>query len=72
MFVRGGYVYPGYILDSAGNLGYYWSSVGGNSRNAYLLYFSSGSVHPSDYDSQYYGFSVRCVALGGKAIYRYL
>ena len=65
MFVRGGYVYPGDSLYSAGYLGYYWSSVGRNSSGAYDLYFNSDVVYPSDYDYRHYGFSVRCVALGG-------
>ena len=65
MFVRGGLVYPGNDLGYAGGYGYYWSSVGSNSRNAYLLYFSSGYVGPSNDLARYYGFSLRCVALGG-------
>ena len=65
MFVRGGYVSPGYYLNLAGNYGYYWSSVGRSSSTAYNLYFYSGSVNPSLYGYRYNGQSVRCVALGG-------
>ena len=66
MFVRGGYVYPGDYLNSAGYLGYYWSSVGFLSSSAYALRFDPGGVSPSyNYNLQYTGFSVRCVALGG-------
>ena len=65
MFVRGGYVYPGDSLGSAGYIGYYWSSVGRSSSYAYGLSFYSGGVYPSSYVYRYYGFSVRCVTLGG-------
>ena len=65
MFVRGGYVYPGSNLYGAGNDGDYWSSVGRSSSRAYYLLFYSGYVDPSGSDLRYYGFSVRCVALGG-------
>ena len=65
MFVRGGYVNPGYVLYNAGRYGYYWSSVGRDSSLAYYLGFSSGLVLPSYGLSRYSGFSVRCVALGG-------
>ena len=65
MFVRGGIVTPGYNLVGAGNLGYYWSSGGRSSYDAYFLYFDSGNVYPSSYYGRYAGFSVRCVALGG-------
>ena len=65
LFVRGGVVYPGGTLNDAGIYGFYWSSVGRTSSRAYGLYFYSGHVYPS-YDAyRYYGFSVRCVALGG-------
>ena len=68
VFVRGGYVYPGYILDYAGGyggVGYYWSSVGRSSSDAYHLYFGPYGVYPSYLSDRYLGFSVRCVALGG-------
>ena len=64
MFVRGGYVRPGYYLNVAGDVGYYWSPVGRNSSNAYGLAFDSG-VGPSGYYYRYNGQSIRCVALGG-------
>ena len=65
MFVVGGYVYPGGYLYYAGLGGYYWSSVGSNSYDAYDLYFNPGGVVPSGDDYRYFGQSVRCVALGG-------
>ena len=65
MFVRGGYVYPGDDLDGAGYGGFYWSSVGRSSSDAYYLGFDSGYVNPSYYRYRHNGFSVRCVALGG-------
>ena len=65
MFVRGGYVSPGYYLDYVGYDGYYWSSVGRTSSGAYYLLFGSGDVYPSGSYYRYFGFSVRCVALGG-------
>ena len=61
-FVRAGYVYGGSNLYSAGNNGYYWSSVANSSSNAYNLYFSSSYVNPSRSDLRYFGRSVRCVA----------
>ena len=65
MFVRGGYVDPGYYLRYAGNYGRYWSYVGLNRYDAYNLAFSSGAVDPSSNNDRYNGYSVRCVALGG-------
>ena len=65
MFVRSGNITPGDYLYGAGISGYDWSSVGRNSSYAYDLYFGSSYVNPSGYTDRYYGFSVRCVALGG-------
>ena len=65
MFVRGGYVLPGFHLYYAGYYGYYWSSVGYDRYGAYNLYFDPYGVGPSDSNSRYSGQSVRCVALGG-------
>ena len=65
MFVRGGNVNPGRGLYNAGFGGDYWSSVGYGSNGAYYLFFNPGGVYPSYYSSRYFGFSVRCVALGG-------
>ena len=65
MFVRGGSVVPGDYLDLAGYEGYYWSSVGSGSYAAHSLFFLSGYVFRSDDAYRYFGFSVRCVALGG-------
>ena len=64
-FVRGGRVNPGSYLNDAGSSGYYWSSVGRSSSNAYNLNFNSGNVNPSNNNNRYNGQSVRCVALGG-------
>ena len=67
MFVRGGYVTPGDHLNGAGGGGYYWSSVGGGSYAARSLFFLSGYVFRSDDAYRYFGFFVRCVALGDTA-----
>ena len=64
MFVQGGLVYPGDNLYVAGGGGYYWSSVGRSSGDAYNLNFNSGNVYPSAGYYRYDGFPVRCVALG--------
>ena len=64
MFVRGGYVDPGKDLNYAANEGDYWSSVSYYSYYAYRLGFYSGGISPSSADYRYFGFSVRCVALG--------
>ena len=65
MFVRGGDVSPGNTLYDAGILGYYWSSISDGSYRAYRLNVGPYGVDPSDYYYRYYGYSVRCVALGG-------
>ena len=65
MFVRGGYVGPGDYLDGAGTEGRYWSSVGSNSGDAYGLTFAPYGAIPSYSDGRYFGFPLRCVALGG-------
>ena len=65
MFVRGGLVGPGNYLLGAGSDGYYWSSVGRSSSNAYYLIFRSSGVNPSSDTNRYFGQSIRCVALGG-------
>ena len=65
MFVRGGYVAPGLELHHAGYIGEYWSSVGYSSSRAYYLDFDSYKVSSSYNISQYFGLSIRCVALGG-------
>ena len=65
MFVRGGGISPGRYLLNAGTEGYNWSSVGRYSNTACYLTFYSGDVYPSNNIFRYYGFSVRCVALGG-------
>ena len=65
MFVRGGNVNPGNNLDNAGNDGNYWSSVGAGNYAAYSQLFLPGYVFPLSDDYRYFGFPVRCVALGG-------
>ena len=65
MFVRGGLVDPGYVLDGAGLGGFYWSSVSRSSSGADYLGFDTYGVNPSVNDYRSSGFSVRCVALGG-------
>ena len=47
--------YPGY----SGN---FWSSTVASSSFAFYLYFYSTYVNPADYNSRYYGRSVRCLA----------
>ena len=51
-------------LYGVGYLGLFWSSVVSNSYYAYDAYANiDGTVEPgNDYDSRYYGYSVRCVA----------
>ena len=65
MFVRGGNVFPGTSLGYAGYNGYYWSLIGHSNPNAYGLYFNPGGVYPSNNYYRYFGFPLRCVALGG-------
>ena len=50
-------------LYDAGSRGYCWSSTPYGSNYAYVLDFYSGYVD-SNYNSRYYGHSVRCVAAG--------
>ncbi len=61
--------YAGYVLNSSlgnvGSWGYYWSRTAGSTNAAYGLYFNSTNVDPANYANLYFGFSVRCVALGG-------
>ena len=65
MFVRGGWVIPGRYLNSAGDVGRYWSSDGFNSSYAFYLEFGPNYIDPSHGYYRYLGQSVRCVALGG-------
>ena len=60
-FTPAGYVYSG-SLRGAGTGGFYRSSTAYSSYRAYYLNFYSGAVNPSDLDSRYEGFSVRCLA----------
>ena len=52
----------GTSVGIVGSYGYYWSASAYDSFSAYYVYFYSGSRHPSDYGSRYYGYSVRLVA----------
>jgi uncharacterized protein (TIGR02145 family) len=58
-------VYGGYCGSNFGNQGrvaYYWSSTFANNNNAYILYFSSGSIRPGNgTEGKNIGLSVRCV-----------
>ena len=45
-----------------GDNGYYWSSTANNNVFAYYLYLYSGYVYPDNFNSKYFGYSVRCVA----------
>ena len=65
MFVRGGAVDPGDSLTGAGSGGNYWSSDKDYSDAYFLYFYLSYVITPSYYKDRYYGFSVRCVALGG-------
>ena len=67
MFVRGGYIIPGSSLSYAGSYGYYWSSESYASPNAYNLFFYSNHIDPSENfnNLRYFGYYLRCVALGG-------
>ena len=65
MFVRGGYVNLGYSLKNAGYQGTYWPSVSYFDYGAYDLYFDPYGVNLLGNGYRYFGFSVRCVALGG-------
>ncbi|MCI8827974.1 MAG: hypothetical protein HFE98_03895 [Ruminiclostridium sp.] len=63
-FVRGGYITPGFTdkFRYAGQSGGYWSSRAySNTENAYYLLFSNSYVYPSNVNSRYFGFSLRCL-----------
>ena len=49
-------------INTSGYDGGYWSGRANSSSDAYILYFGSSLVGPSNYGSRYYGYSVRCVA----------
>ena len=51
------------VLHGRGTYGYFWSSVGYNSTDAYSLHFHSSSFYPQAGHSKGNGFSVRCVAV---------
>ena len=65
MFVRGGLTYPDDSLGYAARLGNYWTSIGYDSEAAYSLSFDPSKTDHSDYVYRHYGYSLRCVALGG-------
>ena len=57
-----GYVYSG-SLSSAGEYGDYWPSSAESDSYAYLLYFFSGHVDPSNsFGDRYMGQPIRCLA----------
>ena len=61
------FVYSGHVNGSSVNNrnsnGYYWSSSAYSSSVAYGLYLSSSLVGPgTNFDGEYYGWMVRCVA----------
>lgn len=51
----------GTSIYGVGSDGLYWSSSWNSANGAYNMYFNSSSVYPQNYDSRYYGFSVRAV-----------
>ena len=51
----------GTSLNHRGAYGGYWSSSLHSQPYGYYLSFGSGGVDPADYDSRFYGFSVRAV-----------
>ena len=51
----------GSTVYRVGNYGYFWSSSYYSSGSAYYLYFYSSYVNVDNYDSRYYGYSVRLV-----------
>ena len=53
----------GSTVNSAGSNGRYWSSSpnASNVRNAYIVYFNSGSLNPASNDLRCLGYSVRLV-----------
>jgi len=60
-------IYPGYLNNSSGALGYrgsygyYWSSTQYSTAYGYYLGFNSSSSD-MDFDNKAYGFSVRCLS----------
>ena len=59
-FPAAGYGY-GTSVDNVGSYGLYWSSSWLSASYAYDMYFNSSSVNPQNYNSRYYGYSVRAV-----------
>ena len=57
----GGGWYGGF--NSQGSNGNYWSATQSSSSLAYVLYFNSSRVNPSDTSSKNFGQSIRCLAL---------
>ena len=53
-------VYGGGALDGTGSGGGWWSATAGNSSNQYYLYYNGSSLY-TNYGSNRYGFSVRCI-----------
>ena len=49
------------FVFNVGNHGYYWSASPNNGYFAYDLYFNSGNVNPSDFNTRSQAYSVRLV-----------
>ncbi len=62
-FAAGGGVWSG-GLQGAGGEGWYWSSTASSSASAYVLYFASSSVYPSNTNARHAGQPVRCLVQG--------
>ncbi len=56
---------PGYIdngvLNRSGSSGYYWSSTNTNEGAVYYSNFRNNTIHPSNTNSKYFGYSMRCL-----------
>ena len=66
-FVRGGYIYPGSSIATAGRDGVYWSSwVRASLVNdgISVLRFNTGVLPLANGSYRYYGYSLRCLLLG--------
>lgn len=62
LFTRGGGIDLNYgALRGISGSGYYWSSIGTASSNAYDLHFNGADTIPSLSDARWYGFSENCI-----------
>jgi uncharacterized protein (TIGR02145 family) len=50
------------LVNNAGSVGYYWSSIPNGSFNSYYLGFMLNIFFTTSYVNRAYGFSIRCVA----------